>query len=822
MKITAFKTVFLILLMGLSQIAFSQTDGAGQGVGVIKGNLIDSLTGQPLEYVSIALKRGNFAKIINGTITDEKGNFRLEGVGVGIYKLTFSFIGYETKTIHNVEITVTNAECHIKNIILRPIATILKESVITSEKQLIEQHVDKIVYNVDKDVGASTQTLNDILRKVPMVSIDAEGTPSLRGNTNVRVLINGKPSGIFAANIADALGTIPANQVLRVEVLISASSKYDAEGTGGIINIITKKKQIEGYNGSVNVSAGFLMGNSSLNFNARTAKLGVNISLSNTALFPRTFINNVFHQDNIGDIRHSSEQKGTAKVRRYAEMAQLGFDYDFNSQNSLTTTFRLSQTGLLIAGMVNTVNTIVNKDTQITDLFVRDISNQKDDKNFDWTTDYKRIFKNPKNELNASIQWSHFKSDGNYFIDETIYPIKQRNIQEKGLNNGKTDELTGQIDITKALGKTATLEMGVKNIFRQIRSISEYMEYNDVKADYLKNGNRSDDFDYHQNVSALYAQTNFPFKNKWTIQIGSRLENTFIQSLDANKQRVNNNYLNLTPTIVAAYTFKNTANLRISYNRRIQRPGLAQLNPFINSADPRNLTQGNILLRPEIVDKFEMTYTYYFAKGFLYCGANYDLTKGLIERIITLNTQGVSLSTFQNIGIAQTIGSSVFASYQLKPIWTVRGGFNASTYYAKGSDATLDLTNRGIQLQSYIMSSISLKSGFSVEGMVNYNAPTYTIQGKTQDVCIMTLAAKMDVLKKKGTVSLTVLNPFWRNLTYSTTFSSADFEQSRSMIIPFRTVNLGFNYKFGKAGKISKGKKSVENTDLKKGEKENF
>jgi outer membrane receptor protein involved in Fe transport len=635
------------------------------------------------------------------------------------------------------------------------------------------------------------------------------------------VLINGKPSGIFAANIADALRTIPANQVVRVEVLTSVSAKYDAEGTGGIINIITKKKQVEGYNGSVNISAGLLMSNSSLNLNARTAKFGVNASVSNTALFPRILANTMFLRNNIGDIDNHSEQTGTTKIHRYAEMAQLGFDYDVNSQNGLTTTFRLSRTNLSGAGTMNTLNSTTVKGIQSMERFVRDLSNSKDDKNFDWTTDYKRTFKNPKNELNASVQWSHFVNDGGYFIDETYYPTEQRSIQEKGLNAGKTDEFTGQMDITKAIGKTVTLETGIKNIYRQIGSVSDYMEYSSNKVDYLKNENRSNDFNYQQNVSAVYAQTNFAYK-KWNMQIGSRLENTFIQSMDANKQSVNNNYLNLTPSVTAAYTFKNTANLRLAYNRRIQRPGLAQLNPFINSADPRNLMQGNILLKPEIADKFEMTYTYYFAKGFFYGSANYGLTNGLIERILTVNLQGISMSTFQNLGIAQTVGSSVFASYQLKPVWTLRGGFNASTYYAKGSDATANLSNRGVQLQSYLMSSLNLKSGFSMEGMVNYNAPTYTIQGKTQDMWFMTLAAKMEVLKKKGAVSLTVLNPFWRNLTYSTTLIGANFEQTRGMTMPFRTVSLGFNYKFGKTGKISKGKKSVENTDLKKGEKENF
>ena len=821
---TAFKYTIIILwiLIGHSHSIFGQMSGDSQGQGVIKGNLTDSLTGKPLEYVAVALRRGNFTKIINGSITDEKGSFRLEGIGVGVYKLTFTFIGYEPKTVNKVEITATNSEFSGKNILLKPTVSTLKEVEITAQKQLIEQHVDKIVYNVEKDAGASTQTLNDILRKVPMVSVDAEGTPSLRGNTNVQVLINGKPSGIFAASIADALRTIPADQVSRIEVLTSVSAKYDAEGTAGIINIITKKKQIEGYNGSANLSAGRLLGNGSLNLNMRTGKVGVNASLSGNAFFPRVLTNNMFRQDNFGETKRIIEQLGTVTMNRYSESAKLGFDYDINSQNSITTTFQLTNMRLNGIGSTNVMNTVQVKDTQTINRSLRDLSNLKTDKNFDWTTDYKRTFKNPKNELSSSVRWSHFKSDGTYFIDETQLITKEQGIREKGLNNGSTDEVTGQIDYTCAIGKTATLETGAKNIYRNIGSLSDYMEYSEAQTDYKKNNQRSNDFNYLQNVSAIYAQSNFTTKKNWNIQLGSRLENTYIKSVDFNGQPIQNNYLNLTPSVLAAYTFKNSANLRFSYNRRIQRPGLAQLNPFINSVDPQNLMQGNIFLKPEIADKLEANYSYYFKKGFVYLSTFYSRTSGLIERLLTVSPSGISMSTFQNVGISHSYGSQVYASYQPTTVWTVRGGVNAFTYNTTSAAALGSLSNKGVQYETYLTSSLSFKNGFGMDAVAQYKAPTYTIQGRTQDMFVAILSAKMDVLKKKGSISLTAINPFVKNLTYGTILRGETFEQTKSMILPFRTVNVGFTYKFGKAMKMGKEKKSVQNNDLKQGEKENL
>jgi outer membrane receptor protein involved in Fe transport len=612
---TILKLLLLLVSIVLSPCVFGQIEATGQGSGVIKGSLIDSLTGKPLEYVAVALRRGSFNKILNGAVTDEKGNFRLEGLGVGEYKLTFSFVGYETKTVNKVNITATNSEYYNKSILLKPAASNLKEVEITAQKQTIEQKIDRIVYNVEKDAGASTQTLNDILRKVPMINVDAEGNPSIRGNTNIQVLINGKPSGIFAASIADALRTIPGDQVVRVEVLTSVSAKYDAEGTAGIINIITKKKQIEGYNGSTNLSGGNLLGNGSFNVNVRTSKIGLSATVGGNRLFPREMTNTIDRLDNFQDRTRLLEQTGESHISRFAGSARFALDYDFNSQNSLTTSFQLAQMSLIGDGSTDVLNALTLKDTQILNRSFRGMTNLKKDKNFDWTTDFKRTFKNPKNELSASVRWSQFNTDGSYFIDETRAITNEYNMREKGLNTGNTNEVTGQIDITRDLGKKITLETGAKNIYRSIGSLSDYMEYNNSKTDYVKNDKRSNDFDYLQNVSSVYAQSNFAVKTNWSFQMGSRLENTYIKSVDIKGEPTDRQYLNWTPSVVVGYSLKKSTTLKFSYNRRIQRPGLAQLNPFINSSDPSNLTQGNISLKPEVVDKLNINLSYYLRGG---------------------------------------------------------------------------------------------------------------------------------------------------------------------------------------------------------------
>lgn len=818
-----FRTIFIgLLLLGFSQMGFGQVEGAAQGVGVIKGILVDSLTGQPLEYVAVALRRGNFTKVVNGAITDEKGAFRLEAIPTGSYKLTFTFVGYENKTLLKVDISATNSEFNCKKILLKSATSTLKEVEITAQKQLIEQRVDRIVYNVEKDASASTQTLNDILRKVPMVTVDAEGKPSLRGNSNIQVLINGKPSGIFAANVADALRTIPADQVLRVEVLTSVSAKYDAEGTAGIINIITKKKQVEGYNGSANLSSGLLLGNGSFNINTRLPKIGFNATVSGNSLFPRKVENSFFRMDNLGDSQRQTTQEGNTILNRHSASAQIGLDYDLNSQNGFTSTFRLTQSDLVGNGGLSTQNILTTPQTESVTRWFRDMGNKRTDANFDWTTDYKRTFKNPKNELSASVQWSKFTTNGLYSVDETLVPTKEYSLKEKGVNQGNNNEVTAQVDYTKDLGKIGTLETGLKNIYRDISSTSDYMEYKDSYADYVKSDARSNTFNYLQNVSAAYVTANIQTKTKWGFQVGSRLENTFIRNNTQNGQGTDNNYLNLTPSVLATYTFKNSANLRISYNRRIQRPGLEQLNPFINSSDPRNLMQGNIDLKPEIANKFESSYSYYHKKGFFYLAASYDLTDGLIERVVSVRPDGVAIHAFQNIGVTNIYGGQVFTSYQMNSIWTLRGGGNIYRYVAKGSAVLGGLSNKGIQGSLYGISSLAFKKGFTIDAIFQYQAPTYTAQGRNQDLLFVIFNASAEVLKKKGSITLTAINPFWKNLNFVQTSRGLNFEQTRGMTMPIRTVNLGFSYKFGKAGSLKKERKSVKNSDLKEAEKQNF
>ncbi|MEO6850482.1 MAG: carboxypeptidase regulatory-like domain-containing protein, partial [Mucilaginibacter sp.] len=275
------KRLLILLAIFCSVLSAKAQLGIGGGstiVGRISGTLVDSVTKKPLDYASVSIFRSTGKSPLNGVLTDEKGNFKLDGIHPGSYKLRIVYVGYPEKFVDGIVTTDSKPDNNVGIVIISPSAKALKEVQITGQGALIENRIDKIVYNAEKDLSSAGGNATDILQKVPLVSVDINGNVSLRGDQNVRVLINGKPSGATSASLSDVLKTIPADQIKTIEVVTSPSAKYDAEGSAGIINIITKQKNISGISGSVSGGMGTRQnnGNLNLNYNKNRFSLSVN------------------------------------------------------------------------------------------------------------------------------------------------------------------------------------------------------------------------------------------------------------------------------------------------------------------------------------------------------------------------------------------------------------------------------------------------------------------------------------------------------------------------------------------------------------------
>ncbi|WP_240534694.1 TonB-dependent receptor [Pedobacter aquae] len=440
------KYLYLLIVVFISTKTFAQMPmGAGGGssaiIGKISGTVIDSATNKPVDYATIALSRSQQTKSTNGSLADEKGSFKIEKIIPGRYRITISFIGYHTKVIDPVVTTNSKPDINLGTIKLSPNTKVLKEIVVEGQTSIVENKIDKLVYNAEKDVAIAGGNATDVLRKVPLLSVDYDGNVSLRGSSNIRVLINGKPSGTMAGNIADALKAIPADQIKNVEVITSPSAKYDAEGTSGIINIITKKNNLEGMSGSVNAGVGIRQNSGNLNLNLKKSRLTVTANGGGYYSWPQTSILDFNRVNNNGDF---NLQNGRSTTERLATNGSIGADYDFNKYNSVSSTLKLNWFEFGVDGFNNNRNSFGG----VQQAFTRVTNNKNRVTGYDWNNDYTHKFKKEGQEISLAWQLTQSNLVNDY---DSYFSTLAR--QEIGTSDAINKESTFQLDYTHPFKK---------------------------------------------------------------------------------------------------------------------------------------------------------------------------------------------------------------------------------------------------------------------------------------------------------------------------------------------------------------------------------
>jgi len=759
--------------------------------GRITAVILDSLTKKPIDYASVSLVKATDNKSINGGVTDEKGKVVLQNVAPDQYKLSVGFMGYKTKSI-SVKTTPEKPDLNAGTIYVSPTESNLKEVSIVGEKSLIENKVDKLVYNAEADITNAGGDATDVMRKVPMLSVDINGNVQLRGSS-VRVLINGKPSGTMANSVADALKMIPAEQIKSVEVITSPSAKYDAEGSGGIINIITKKKTAEGVSGSLNTSAGTRSNNGAFNLNAKTGRLSLTGNLGVNHAYPQNSKVVVFNSSVVDGVTNTVSQNGFSKWSRVGYNGSAGMDYDFNSYHNISSTVKFNRFSNGGPGSSDILtNNVFSQNIRDMDMGFN---------NMDWNVDYRKTSKKEGEELSVSAQLSRGRNTSDFtnrFVSEGVPDFTLI-----GGNTGKNNEYTLQTDYTYPFSKTTTLETGLKGIFRNI--ISDYDQ-------------NAQDFDYDQNVGSAYGVLGFKLTKKITAKAGLRAEYTKIDGLAGNILPFKNDYFNLFPSLVLSQTLKGMTTVKVSYNRRIQRPSLFYLNPFRNESDIYNPMQGNPELSPELSDNIELGYSTFIKGSVINASVFYRNTKNVIESFIRpIVEDGVNknLTSYTNVGTSQSYGFNVFGSYNPKPKWTLMANFGMNTYDVSNANNNIN-TGTFVNYTAFARSAYALQGGWSTELWGVVNSPRRTFQGKTDAMYFYGGAVKKEILNKKATIGLNVLNPFSRDLNIKTVNNTPTSSQNTDIHYPLRSFGLNFSYNFGKL-KFTQ-KKSIKNDDLKKEE----
>lgn len=774
----------------------------------VKGICLDSVSGKPIGYATASLLNAQTQQPVKAGLTREDGSFELKAAAGKNYKLTIVSIGYQTKTLL---IASAGKEINTGKIMMQPSSNQLKEVSVTAVKPLIKQEIDRITYDVQADPETKTQNVLDMLRKVPLVTVDANDNIQLKGQSNYKILINGKPSALVAHNPSDVFKAMPASSIQKIEIITTPPAKYDAEGLAGIINIITNKKIDEGYNASINLRDNSLYGpGGGVSFTVKKGKFGLDMYSGVSQQIKRhsssqqtlqtfgdnpTYLKQSFSNTNSGHFLYTGEE--------------LSFEAD--SLNLITAQFNLNS-GHFNSGSDQSSNEFdqVNSLIQSYQVSTAGLSHWH---GIDLGLNYQLGFKRSKDQLlTLSYRYSKSGNDNNTGVNifnRFNYGLPSYQQQ----NNANTAEQTYQLDYAQPL-KKLNIEGGLKAILRKNTSSYGNSDLDTLTGAYTTDPKSVNDFNYDQNIYSFYNSYQLNLKS-WGFKGGLRVEHT---SVDANfvsvSSQATQNYNNFIPSISVLRHFKDGSSFNLGFTNRIQRPDIYELNPFVDETNPRFISTGNPNLRPVVNHTFELNYTR-FSKGSINIGMSYAFSNNTIQNVTRL-IDTVSYSTNENLGSDRNIGLNASVNYPITKKLNLNVNGRASYEMLRGYFNGQLYNNRGVQGYMFAYAGYRFTDTWRAGIDGGFYSPNVMLQGKSSSEVFTSLSTSLDVLKKKGSFYIAVNNPFEKNRTYNSYTRDPAFYQTSMSVNPVRSFNIGFSYRFGKLkGDIKKNQHGIQNDDTK-------
>jgi outer membrane receptor protein involved in Fe transport len=812
------KVITIVLFLGVTFLTQAQ-DQAPKGTGKISGIVIDNGTNQPVEFATIALTDAT-GKTIDGTIADAKGKFIINKVADGNYTVTISFIGYQSFT-QSVSLEGKKNDINLGSIKLSEEALQLKEVVIEAQKELVEERVDRTIYNAENDATAKGGDATDVLKRVPMLTVDLDGNVSMRGSNNIMVLINNKPSTIMANSVADALKQIPADQIKTVEVITSPSAKYDAEGSAGIINIITKKNTLEGLTLNIDAGVGYRGSNLGLNGNYRRGKMGFSLGGFGRSNYniSGNYENDQYTID--GADTYRTIQRADNRSNGIFGNYNLGWDYDINKKNSMTASIRY--------GLRNNVSyqddlptfTYQNSSTNPLSGSLRDVKSNNLSGTVDLNFNYTRLFEKPQKEFSILALYS--KNDRNNDFTNTIYNASTEEITEriKNENPGLNEEFTVQMDFQTPVSDNQILEVGVKNISRKVLSDFAYYRALGPEGEFVfqPNQNLSNQLNYNQDVIGSYLSYTYSAKSGYSVKAGARYEYTMINAYTQTEDDIDiPEYGVLVPSLNISRKLKK-GTVKTSYNRRIQRPSIQYLNPNIQASNPFNRTIGNPTLDPEYTNNFELGYSTFIQGTSLNFTGFVRNSNNAIQSL--RNVAGDTIvTTYANIGKENAYGMSFFANISAGKL-SINGG--GDVYYAdlsnNVSDPTQNASNTGWVYSGRLFGSYKLSDTWALQAFSFYRGRRVDLQGYQGGFGIYSLGARRDFKNKKGSVGFGLENFLAPSMKVRSSIETPTITQNNVNVMNNFSFRLNFSYRIGKMSfdQPRRRSRSINNDDMKDG-----
>lgn len=788
--------------------------------GSITGKVVDAAKNTPLEYSSVTIKNLKDSTILLGSLVDEKGNFEITKIPFGAYELTVSYVGYKD-FVQKPVLVVPPDKMYVNLGTLKVVedSKVLQEVEVTAEKNFMQINAEKKVFNMDKNTLVTGGSAIDALKQVPTVEVDQDGNISMRGSGNIKVFINGRPSGITASNTKAVLDAIPSSQIESVEIINNPSAKYDAEGDVGIINIILKKNTKKGLNGNFTIGYGTKYdANTGVTINYR--KNNISFMASYNFRFTESYHKGTGQRYNFFSNQdpYYLNTADKTNMKFFSNTINTSLDWSIKDKNTWSFSVLANESNDKSKGKIRTdfLDSLVE--------YIREYNRYTLDKGIDWNTElntsYRRTFKDNSNDLvlAGNYAYSNSVSKPNYTqktIDVNNIEIDHVDLYQRNTNKSITHSGFFQSDYTQPFQKIkAKLELGYRLSLRNL--------YNELYADsllsstqqYITDSSISNTYQYKEMINAGYIIFGGAVKKWLNYKAGIRLENTNLSiRQNVGSQFYKQKYFDYFPSASLSFNLPKNHTVSLSYSKRINRPNAYQLNPFGNYADPYNILTGNPNLRPAYTHAVELSHIKSVAlkKGkrdstftrtmFFSTTLYYRYAYNVFTRFRNIDSLGRSIVFFDNLNNGQNLGVEFTGRFSFFKWWNFTLSANLFQNKINGNipSGEADATTNSFMYNLRLMNTFNINSKASIQLMVFYRSKIKYLQGEITPMVFANIGFKYDFLKdNKASIAINVSDMFHTQYfgvsTYGTTFSGNVKRYWESTV-----GNIVFTYRFGKS-----------------------
>lgn len=786
----------VLLVLGVAFITLFGNVTA-QEVGAVSGMVKDEISGSAIDFAAVSIYKQGSEVAARNFMTDIEGNFQFNDLPFGIYNIKISFIGYKSKEIESIVINKEQNNISLADIKLSGSdVNALQEVMVTETKPVIEFGADTITFNVSQSLQAEGSTASDLLKSVPMVTVDIDGKPTIAGKNNTRIFLDGKPSDFTSATMTDLLNILPSDAILKIEVITNPEVRYSADGDG-IINIVLKKGYQIGLNGSVSFTAGTL-GN--YNSSVYVAYSKQKFSLTNTYGFKdarrETDISTLRSNYRNDVISSFMNQYSDGLNKNNGHNLRSAINWDITPQQNLR--FSVNYNNSSNSSFSHLDDYRLNALAEQTELRVQDTDNGNKSSNYTLNADYRFKIGKKNETLTAGIVWFGSSSDRDRELSRLYH--KPDGTTSNAFNQLNDNEVYNKrfefnLDYSKPLTKFTTLTLGSQVTVGDNGNDQLVQAYDFAEEQYLINPILTNNFEYQEKIYAFYGSYRLRTKARWTLRAGVRSELT---DLSFKQSAINNSspkpYHNLFPNVSINKLYKKKYNFGLSYSMRINRPREYALNPLIDDSNQSNVSFGNPNLKPSYINQFQLSFGTFGTKWSFTPRIGYITTTRIIERY-RISSDSV---TYENLGSNQTITAGIFGNYRPSKSITITGGYTLSRRDYQSKFALQPATS-GYGHRVNLNLTGNLPHKISCEGQINYTSNPIA-QGRTSGYIETSFGFRKNMFNNKLMLRLMAADPFAQqnNKEFIEAFTSdiAFYRQDRSRIVNTRNYSLTLSYRF--------------------------